>query len=89
MPSVLPSVAADSSAGVADVSFPSTKLAGFLTSSFVSEPVGATSFEVPFSVVSLLVVGAATVESVAFVPVVPLTVSELALRLFVVDLKFD
>lgn len=100
MPSVFPSAAGvDSSAGVADVPSASTTVVVFFTSSvvvvaaagvIVSEPDGAASFAVPFSVVSVSVDGTTTVDSVVFVTgvtVVPLTASELAFRLFDVCLK--
>lgn len=69
MPSVLPSIVADSSA---DASPSPTTVVVFVTSSVVvviiiSDPDGVISFDDPFSVVSPLVDGTITVDSVTFV----------------------
>jgi len=96
MPSVLTSGGADSSADVPNTLSSSPTVVVLITSSvvvvviIVSDPVGVISFVEPFSVVSSLVVGITTVDSVTlviWVTVVPLMASELALRLFESCLK--
>ena len=87
----MPSAGADSSAVVPDGSPSATTVTVLIVSSvvvlmIVSDPDGVTSLDEPFSVVvSPLVDGTTTVDSVTLVTcvtVVPLTASELALRLF-------
>ncbi len=96
MPSVITSGGADSSADVPNTLSSSPTVVVLITSSvvvvviIVSDPVGVISFVEPFSVVSSLVDGITTVDSVTlviWVTVVPLTASELALRLFESCLK--
>jgi hypothetical protein len=93
MPSVIPSAGADTSANVPNASTSSPTVVVFVISSvvtIVSVADGVTSFVDPFSVVSALVDGITTVDSVTFVicvTVVPLTASELALCLLESCLK--